>query len=396
MGDLLGFVRSPRQRALRLAAALVVIWGGLVSVPSAQAADAVLLAAGDISDCSNAGDSATAALLGIAGATVVTLGDNVYPVAAPDAFNACYGPTWGRFKNRTRPAPGNHDYGPAGARPYFDYFGSTAGPRGTGWYSYDAGAWHVVVLNSNCGIVECGPGSAQESWLRADLAAHSSDCTLAYWHHPRFTSGWAHSDAEAVGAFWEALYDEGADLVLSAHAHVYERFAAQNPSGGADPDFGIREIVVGTGGESHHGFATAKPNSEVRNAAAFGVLKLTLHGGSYDWSFLPQAGKTFSDAGTADCHGRPPSPPTTTTSSSSTSTSSTSSSTSSTSSSTSSTSSSSTTTSTMTTDPTAGTTSSTAGSTSTTTRSTGATTSTTGTTIGTTSSSATTTTSSAS
>jgi hypothetical protein len=320
MGDLLGFVSFRALHVARLVAFLAVIWAGLVAVPSARAADAVLIAAGDIADCSGVGDSATAALVGVTAGTVVTLGDNVYGQGTARQFAACYGPTWGRFKARTKPSLGNHDYGIPGAGGYFNYFEAAAGPRGKGWYSYDAGGWHVVVLNSNCTVVACGEGSEQERWLRADLAAHSHQCTLAYWHHPRFSSDALHGNNAAVGPFWEALYDYGADLVLSAHAHDYERFAPQTPAGVADPAFGVRQIVVGTGGSSHYGFQGVKPNSQVRNATAFGVLKLTLHPESYDWRFLPQAGKTFTDSGTTACHPRPPTPPSTTTTTTTTAT----------------------------------------------------------------------------
>jgi hypothetical protein len=305
MGDLLGFVAFRALRAARLVAVLAVIWSGLVAVPPAEAADAVLIAAGDIADCSSVGDSATAALVGLTAGTVVTLGDNVYGEGTAHQFAACYEPTWGRFKARTRPSLGNHDYGTPGAAGYFDYFGAAAGDRGKGWYSYEAGDWHVVVLNSNCSTVACGKDSDQDRWLRADLAAHSHQCTLAYWHHPRFSSDARHGDNTAVGPFWEALYDYGAELVLSGHAHDYERFAPQTPAGVADPAYGIRQIVVGTGGRSRHDFRGVKPNSEVRNADAFGVLELTLHPQSYDWRFLPEAGKTFTDSGTATCHRRP-------------------------------------------------------------------------------------------
>jgi hypothetical protein len=288
-----------------LSAALALVWFGLVAVPPAQAADAVLVGAGDIADCSESGDSSTASLVDAIPGTVFTLGDNVYDSGTNRQFKGCYGPTWGRFWGRTRPAIGNHDYETKGADGYFDYFGSRAGPRGKGWYSYDVGAWHVVVLNSNCGIVRCGKGSEQERWLRADLAAHGHACTLAYWHHSRFASDTGHGNDAAVGPFWDALYGAGADLVLSGHSHVYERFAPQTPGGRADPGHGIREIVVGTGGESHYGFARTKPNSQVRQSGTFGVLKLTLHPGGYDWRFVPQAGRTFRDSGHTPCHGRP-------------------------------------------------------------------------------------------
>jgi acid phosphatase type 7 len=297
--------RILRSRATHLLTALAAVWFGLVGVPSAQAGSAVLVGAGDIADCGSSGDAATAALLRSIGGTVFTLGDNVYEDGTAKQFENCYGPTWGQVKGRTRPAIGNHEYQSKGAAGYWDYFGKAAGPRGKGWYSYDAGSWHVVVLNANCDKVGCGKGSEQERWLRADLAAHDNQCTLAYWHQARFVSDKEHGNHAELGPFWEALYDYGSELVLSGHAHVYERFAPQTPSAKADPDHGIREIIVGTGGESHYQFGSPRPNSQVRNANTFGVLKLTLQSGSYDWQFIPQKGKSFRDSGHTSCHGRP-------------------------------------------------------------------------------------------
>ena len=297
--------RLSRSRAARLLATLAVLWFGWVGIPSAQAADAVLVGAGDIADCGSSGDAATAALLDSIGGTVFTLGDNAYEDGTAKEFASCYGPTWGRFKGRTRPAVGNHEYQSKGAAAYWDYFGGAAGPRGKGWYSYNVGSWHVVVLNGNCDQVGCGKGSEQERWLRADLAAHGNLCTVAYWHQARFVSDSEHGNHPETGPFWDALYDYGAELVLSGHAHVYERFAPQTPSAKADPAHGIREIVAGTGGESHYQFRRTDPNSQVRNANTFGVLKLTLKSGSYDWQFIPQKGKSFRDAGHGTCHGRP-------------------------------------------------------------------------------------------
>jgi hypothetical protein len=266
--------------------------------------DPVLVGAGDIAACTQAGDAATAALLAQIGGTVFTLGDNAYETGSAFDYARCYGPTWGRFKSRTHPAPGNHDYyaSPTAAG-YFGYFGAAAGPVGKGYYSYDLGAWHVVVLNSECASVGgCGTGSPQERWLRADLAAHPATCTLAYWHTPRFSSGSLYGDDAGYQPFWQALYDAGADVVMNGHEHLYERFGPQTPSGKADPAWGIRQFTVGTGGEGHYGFATPKPNSEVRNDRSFGVLALTLHRNSYSWRFVP-AGGTFTDQGTAACHG---------------------------------------------------------------------------------------------
>ena len=299
---------SPRaDRVARLAAAVAAVYLAVVAVPPAEAArgDAVLVGAGDIADCTNGGDSSTAALVDHVSGTVFTLGDNAYENGTGKQFNKCYGPTWGKFKGRTKPAVGNHEYETKGAGPYWDYFGKAAGPRGKGWYSYTAGDWHVVVLNANCDNVGCGKGSEQEKWLKADLAAHPAQCTLAYWHQARFVSDDAHGNSPEVGPFWDALYQAGADLVLSGHAHVYERFAPQTPSGKADPAHGIREIVVGTGGESHYGFGHVRPNSQVRNDNTFGVLKLDLHSDGYGWHFIPAAGKSFKDSGSGTCHGKP-------------------------------------------------------------------------------------------
>ncbi len=270
----------------------------------APSADPVLVGAGDIASCSSSGDEATANLLdGIAG-TVFTLGDNVYNSGTAAKFATCYDPSWGRHKARTRPAVGNHEYHVAGATGYFDYFGAAAGDRTQGYYSYNLGAWHIVVLNSTCAKVAggCGAGSAQEQWLRRDLAAHPARCTLAYWHHPLFNSGHDGNSNGMMRPIWQTLYEAGADVVLTGHAHDYERFAPQDADGNRDMARGIREFVVGTGGAFFTGKGTTVPNSEVFQNHTFGVLKLTLHPTSYDWQFVPEAGKTFVDAGSADCH----------------------------------------------------------------------------------------------
>src|SRR3989440_510296 len=270
----------------------------------------VLVGAGDIANCSSSGDEATAALLDGIDGTVFTSGDNAYPDGSSTNFTNCYAPTWGRHKARTRPTPGIHDYNTSGASAYFAYFGSAAGTAGKGYYSYDLGAWHVVALNSQ---IDISATSAQLQWLKSDLAASAARCTAAYFYLPRFSSGTTHGSSTAVQAAWQVLYDAGVELVVNGHEHNYERFAPQTPTGAADAQFGVREFVAGTGGsESGYSFGTPLANSEVRNSTTFGVLKLTLDSASYSWQFVPVAGKTFTDAGTAPCHdphgGAPPPP----------------------------------------------------------------------------------------
>jgi acid phosphatase type 7 len=266
-------------------------------------ADSVLVGAGDISSCANNNDEAAAKLLDNIAGTVYTAGDAAYPDGSAANFANCYDPTWGRHKARTRPVPGNHEYRTANASGYFDYFGAAAGPRGKGYYSYDLGDWHVVGLNSNCSQVGgCHAGSAQEQWLRQDLAANPKPCTVAFWHHPLFTSGANHSPATGMRPLFQALYDHDAELVVTGHNHQYERFAPQNPAGGLDNARGIRAFVVGTGGAHLYGFGSVQANSQVRNADTHGVLKLTLKASGYEWNFIPVAGKTFTDTGSTSCH----------------------------------------------------------------------------------------------
>jgi acid phosphatase type 7 len=256
--------------------------------------------AGDIASAGD-GDEATARLLdGIPG-TVFTIGDNVYQNGTLAEFNAYYTPTWGRHKSRTIPVVGNHEYNTGSAQDYFTYFGAAAGDPTKGYYSTDLGAWHIVVINSNCSVVSCAAGSAQEQWLRADLAAHPALCTVALYHHPRFSSGSSHGNSTTLVPIWNALYDGNVDLVLNGHDHDYERFARQDRSGVADPVRGIQEIVVGTGGVGANGFGTVQPNSQVRSTV-LGVMQLTLKTTSYDFRFVPVAGQTFTDAGSGTCH----------------------------------------------------------------------------------------------
>jgi len=296
-----------RSKTLFVAATLFLFTLSSLSLSSraqqSNSQPAVLVGAGDISDCKDpSGAEATAKLLDQIPGTVFAAGDLAYPDGTAENFR-CYDKTWGRAKSRTRPAPGNHEFHSSGATPYFDYFGSAAGDPKTGYYSYNLASWHIIVLNSECADVGgCSAGSPEEKWLRADLAAHPAACTLAYWHKPLFSSGGAHGNDLEVQPLWDGLYAAHADVVLNGHDHDYERFAPQNPQGLADPARGIREFVVGTGGKNHRPFGATQPNSEVRDATAFGVLKLTLHPHSYDWQFLPEAGKSFTDSGSATCH----------------------------------------------------------------------------------------------
>jgi hypothetical protein len=271
--------------------------------PAAGQRSTTLLAAGDIASCASDGDEQTAALLDSLPGTVLTLGDTVYDDGSADEFERCYLPSWGRFRHRTYPAPGNHDYQTFEAMGYYGFFGPRAGQPGKGWYSFDRGRWHLIALNSNCEVVGgCQPGSEQERWLRGDLAAHPARCTLAFWHHPRFSSGTTHGSDPAVGGLWLALYEAGADVVLVGHEHNYERFAPLDPLGGVDPARGVREFVVGTGGKSHYPFGSPLPGSEARNSDSFGVLQLQLRRTGYSWRFLPAQGGSFQDSGSASCH----------------------------------------------------------------------------------------------
>jgi acid phosphatase type 7 len=265
---------------------------------------AILTGAGDIADCEDlSGAEATAKLLEQIPGTVMAVGDLAYPSGTAGQFANCYDKTWGRLKSRTRPSPGNHEFHSSGAAPFFDYFGALAGDPKKGYYSYELGAWHIIVLNSECEeLGGCGAGSSQEKWLRADLAAHPVACTLAYWHKPLFSSGAKHGNDLEIKPLWQALYEANADVVVNGHDHDYERFAPQNPDGVRDPARGIREFVVGTGGKNTRAFAKIESISEAHETGTFGILKLTLHANSYDWEFIPIPGKTFRDSGTATCH----------------------------------------------------------------------------------------------
>ena len=312
----------PTPNKLFTLAALILACTALAA-PSARAADPVVAAAGNIAceptspyfaagagTATNCRQAETASLLPAGLSAVLPLGDAQYRTGSLAAYTAVYDPTWGPMKPITHPVPGNRDYLTAGAAGYFDYFngpGAATGPAGNrdqGYYSFDLGAWHLVALNSNCTHVSCSAGSAQEQWLRADLAAHPTSCTLAYSHAGRFSSG-RPGGSLAMGPLFRALYEGGVDVALAGHARHYERFAPQT-SVGRSPAFGVREFVVGTGGHSLGPIVSPKKRSEVRDNSTFGVLELTLQPSGYAWRFIAPAGATFSDSGSSPCHGIPP------------------------------------------------------------------------------------------
>jgi hypothetical protein len=278
--------------------------------PAAASADPVIYAAGDIACPPGAATTAThcaqkrtSDLISWSN-RILPLGDNQYDTGALSAYTGVYRPTWGRFDPLASPVPGNHDYGTSGAGGYFSYFGARAGTRGQGWYSYDLGAWHLLALNSECshlGGSPCASGGAEETFVRADLASHPNACTLAYFHEPVFSSGSAPvENAAAMMPIWRDLYAAHVDLVLNGHKHNYQRASLLGATGAVDSR-GIRLIIVGTGGEDHSGSAALRSGFEVFDNKTFGVLRVVLHAGSYDWRFVPEPGKTFTDSGTDRC-----------------------------------------------------------------------------------------------
>jgi hypothetical protein len=265
-----------------------------------------LVGAGDIADCSWQGGSnaeATAKLVDKIAGTVFTAGDNAYFNGSAEEFNNCYQPRWGRFKNRTYPSPGNHEYQPPSfGIPYFNYFGDRAGPRGAGFYSYDLGNWHIISLNSNVAV---GPGQEQYMWLQRDLEANKNTnlgkCNLAYWHHPLFTSGPSAGTSLSMRSIWSLLYDYGVDVVINGHDHLYERFPPQDVNGRRDA-FGIQEYIVGTGGAPLYDFS-GPSNSVYRNNRVYGVLKLTLRDVGWDSVFIDAGTEAMLDSSPNNlCH----------------------------------------------------------------------------------------------
>jgi hypothetical protein len=287
---------------------------GLAETHRESAGPVTLVAAGDIacdpsSPSFNAGNgvgdecrakAVARVIASIDPQAVLTLGDQQYEDGRYPDFKRSYDLSYGAFKAITYPSVGNHEYySSPNAQGFFDYFGPQAGTAGEGWYSVNLGAWHVIALNSNCSIVGCGRGSPQYTWLEQDLAKSQSACTLAFWHAPRYSSG-PHGPDTSVTPFWRLLREDDADLVLNGHDHIYERYVPQDATGQADPR-GIREFVVGVGGAERYWIESVQPNSQVRNASAFGVLELTLKDGSYDWRFVPALDARFTDSGSANC-----------------------------------------------------------------------------------------------
>ena len=293
-----GLVRGVGRGAVEISATSE----GKTATLSMSVTSPVLVGAGDIADCystpSVTAARATASLLDNIRGTVFTVGDNAYWSGTSTEYANCYGPTWGRHKLRTWPAPGNHEYLTPGGAGYFGYFGIRAGDPAKGYYSYDLADWHIIVINSEA---DHSVGSPQEKWMRADLGAHPTRCTLAYWHRPRFSSGSDGSQPD-MQPIWQAAFDSAVDVVISGHDHMYERFAPQDGAGLRDSLRGVREFVVGTGGKTLHSVNAPLRASEVLNNTTFGVLKLILHPGRYEWAFVPVVGQTFQDSGNGFCH----------------------------------------------------------------------------------------------
>ena len=271
-------------------------------------ASVTVYAAGDIADCkkkpadesmaARTSDLILSQLAKEPHALVITLGDNTYPIGKPEEFSHCYEPTWGRFKNKTLPSPGNHEYGMPKALGYFNYFADIAGPERRGYYATQAGHWNIISLNSN---LDPQAMLKQMDWLQQELVQKKSRCTLAFWHHPVFSSG-GHGNNQHMQAAWKMLVAAKADLVLSAHDHDYERFVPLDANGDRDDKNGIRSFVVGTGGAKLTPMFLPRMSTDIRDNSTFGVLKLTLQEQSYEWEFLPVAGQHFTDKGKGSCH----------------------------------------------------------------------------------------------
>jgi hypothetical protein len=266
-------------------------------VLSLTASAPVLVGAGDVARCNEPGAEATAKVLDGVSGTVFTAGDNAYMNGSAADYRACYDPTWGRHRARTRPVPGNHEYQTAGAAGYFDYFGASAGPRGLGYYGYTLGSWMVLAVNSE---IPVGAGSAQLAWVRDQLTISQRRCTVVYWHRPLFSSGPNGANRDML-ELWQLLYGMDVEIVINGHDHMYERFAPQTPEGKAHAARGIRQFTVGTGGAPTYAVSRSAANSEVA-ASVWGVAAFTLRNDGYSWEFMPAEGVAFRDAGRGECH----------------------------------------------------------------------------------------------
>lgn len=280
----------------------------------------VFMGVGDIAVCGTDGDEKTAVLMDSLLKTdsvakvndeVFTLGDNAYPDGSASNFTLCWTQSWGdstkRIMKKIHPTPGNHEHQSVGAAPYYQYFGNKAGSSKKGYYSYDVGEWHAIALNAEIMVNNSftdAERKAQEDWLRNDIKSTTKACTLAYWHDPRFSTGW-HGGNPAVQPVWQILYDGGADLVLTGHDHDYERFLPLDAFGVLDSAKGIPSYVVGTGGGDLRGFRTnPSPYSASRVQGYFGILKLTLGKGEFRAAFLDVNGRIW-DPSSGKCHQKP-------------------------------------------------------------------------------------------
>jgi hypothetical protein len=298
-------LRLENQRPYRgalagLLGAIIALYGLTSSAVEAEvrnSSSVTVLAAGDIAVCRSPGAKETAKLIENMAGTVLAVGDLAYPNGTRANFKKCYEPTWGRFKDRTLPTPGNHEYITPGAAAYFDYFGGRAGEKGKGYYSVDLQGWHIIAINSSIGT---GAGSEQMDWLQKDLSKNKAPCILAFWHHARFSSG-PHGDNVYMDPIWETLAQHHASIVISGHDHSYERLAPLDAMGQVDEQHGIRSFIVGTGGARLYNFSLRRPYSEAWNGKTWGVLKLNLFQGGYSWEFIPVAGGHYHDSGEGQC-----------------------------------------------------------------------------------------------
>lgn len=301
---------SARSNHVRLVALPILVAISLVAAiagPTAAKPRNVLIAGDIAKGTADSGEALTARLIESRKGLVITAGDNAYDSGTLAEFEAYYEPTWGRFLNRTRATPGNHEYYTPGARGYYDYFGWRAGPDRRGYYSFKVGSWRIYALDSEAceTSVGCGPGSPQFTWLKQKLARHGARCSMAVFHTPLFSSGY-HGNEPRVRPLYRLLYKAGAELIVNGHEHDYERLAPARPDGTVDRKKGVQQIIAGTGGAPLRAKGAREArHSRVFSDEAWGVLKVQLRKRSYTWKFLPVEGETFTDRGTRRCHGKP-------------------------------------------------------------------------------------------